>query len=67
MDEVVERAATALAVPAVGANRRMLGLALEPEDEFRAFAAEFAYEQAVRIRAPDVLAKVGRFSSKKAG
>ncbi|MCE0537833.1 enoyl-CoA hydratase/isomerase family protein [Kineosporia rhizophila] len=64
MDEAIARAVSRLAAPAVVANRRMLGLAIEPEDEFRLFMAEFAYEQAQRIHAPDVLAKVGRFAGK---
>ncbi|MGW3240118.1 (3,5-dihydroxyphenyl)acetyl-CoA 1,2-dioxygenase DpgC [Streptomyces sp. VN1] len=60
MDEAVERAAAALAAPAVAANRRMLALAEEPLDHFRTYLAEFAFAQADRAYAPDVLDKVER-------
>lgn len=60
MDAAVETAVQAFASPAVAANRRMLGAAEEPPELFRAYTAEFAYVQAVRMFAPDVLAKVAR-------
>lgn len=56
----VERAADALATPAVVDNRRMLVLAEEPVDSLRAYLAEFAVVQARRLYAEDVLAKVAR-------
>ncbi|MGW6285400.1 (3,5-dihydroxyphenyl)acetyl-CoA 1,2-dioxygenase DpgC [Streptomyces sp. NPDC055107] len=54
----VERAADALATPAVVDNRRMLVLAEEPVDSLRAYLAEFAVVQARRLYAEDVLTKV---------
>ncbi|RDD84647.1 (3,5-dihydroxyphenyl)acetyl-CoA 1,2-dioxygenase DpgC [Streptomyces parvulus] len=60
MDEAVERAVAALSAPAVAANRRMLALAEEPVDHFRTYIAEFAFAQADRAYAPDVLDKVER-------
>ncbi|MEV2248035.1 (3,5-dihydroxyphenyl)acetyl-CoA 1,2-dioxygenase DpgC [Streptomyces sp. NPDC049970] len=60
MDEAVERAVAALSAPAVAANRRMLALAEESLDHFRAYLAEFALAQAERAYAPDVLDKVER-------
>ncbi|MFE2855080.1 (3,5-dihydroxyphenyl)acetyl-CoA 1,2-dioxygenase DpgC [Streptomyces lavendulae] len=60
----VERAVGELAAPAVAANRRMLALAQEPLDVFRAHLAEFAVVQAARIHSPDVLAKVERRRSR---
>jgi (3,5-dihydroxyphenyl)acetyl-CoA 1,2-dioxygenase len=75
-DEVVDPAAVGdaaraaaerLAAPAVRANRRMLNLAEEPVDALRAYLAEFALEQALRLYSPDVLDKVARFSGSKDG
>lgn len=63
VDAAVEAAAARLASPAVVANRHMVNLAEEPLDRFRAYAAEFAIEQALRLYSPDVLDKVGRFSA----
>lgn len=60
MDAAVEAAVAELANPAVAANRRMLNLAEEPPELFRAYLAEFAYIQAVRLYSEDVLAKVDR-------
>lgn len=66
-DEVVDPSAVDMAVadqvgwlanPAVVANRRMLNLAVEPAEGFRAYMAEFAVQQALRAYSPDVLAKV---------
>ncbi|MFJ8434743.1 (3,5-dihydroxyphenyl)acetyl-CoA 1,2-dioxygenase DpgC [Kitasatospora sp. NPDC094019] len=59
MDEAVERAVRELGAPAVAANRRMLNLAEEPLDLYRAYLAEFAVAQAARAYSQDVLAKVG--------
>ena len=61
MDEAVESAVRELDNPAVLANRGMLHLAEESPDQFRAYLAEFAYVQAVRMHSADVLGKVGRF------
>ncbi|MFH9262826.1 (3,5-dihydroxyphenyl)acetyl-CoA 1,2-dioxygenase DpgC [Streptomyces sp. NPDC017546] len=58
LDETVERAARELGAPAVAANRRMLNLAEEPLDHFRAYLAEFAVTQAARAYSADVLSKV---------
>lgn len=61
IDAAVERAAQRLQGPAVVPNRRMLNLAEEPVEQFRAYLAEFALQQALRIYAEDVIDKVGRF------
>ncbi|MFC6082151.1 (3,5-dihydroxyphenyl)acetyl-CoA 1,2-dioxygenase DpgC [Sphaerisporangium aureirubrum] len=70
VDEVVEpaevgaaaeRAAEALKGPAVVPNRRMLNLAEEPVEAFRAYMAEFALQQVLRLYAEDVIEKAGRF------
>ncbi|MGP4000500.1 (3,5-dihydroxyphenyl)acetyl-CoA 1,2-dioxygenase DpgC [Streptomyces sp. 8N706] len=55
-------AAERLASPAVAVNRRMIDLAEEPPDRFRAYAADFAFAQALRLHSADVLTKVSRFS-----
>ncbi|WP_030954044.1 (3,5-dihydroxyphenyl)acetyl-CoA 1,2-dioxygenase DpgC [Streptomyces sp. NRRL S-481] len=47
--------------PAVVANRRMLGLAEEPPTVLRAYLAEFALHQGLRLYAPDVLEKTTKF------
>ncbi len=60
VDAAVEAAVVRLDNPAVAANRRMLNLADEPRDAFRAYLAEFAAEQALRLYGTDVLDKVGR-------
>jgi thioesterase DpgC len=56
-------AAERLASPAVAVNRRMVNLAEEPPDAFRAYASEFALVQALRLHSADVLDKVHRFST----
>jgi len=75
IDEVVEPAEVNAAVeaavewlsgPAVIANRRMLNLADEPDEQFRAYLAEFAVQQALRLHSADVIGKVGRFSAVRA-
>ncbi|WP_217552093.1 (3,5-dihydroxyphenyl)acetyl-CoA 1,2-dioxygenase DpgC [Streptomyces sp. GbtcB6] len=63
MDAAVERGLDRLDGEAVLANRRMLNLAEEPEDGFRAYMAEFALQQALRIYGEDVIGKVGRFAA----
>ncbi|MEU8180222.1 (3,5-dihydroxyphenyl)acetyl-CoA 1,2-dioxygenase DpgC [Micromonospora sp. NPDC049044] len=67
MDEAVRVAAAKLASPAVVANRHMISIAEEPVDVFRAYAAEFALEQALRLYSDDVIGKVGRFSAGTSG
>ncbi|GLW34677.1 (3,5-dihydroxyphenyl)acetyl-CoA 1,2-dioxygenase DpgC [Actinoplanes regularis] len=64
LDDAVERAVARISGDAVVANRRMLNVAEEPLDEFRAYMAEFALEQALRIHAGDVIDKVGRFAGR---
>jgi (3,5-dihydroxyphenyl)acetyl-CoA 1,2-dioxygenase len=75
MDEVVEpeeleaaaeRAVESLRGPATVANRRMLNLAEESEDEFRVYMAEFAVQQALRLFADDVAGKAAGFASRSA-
>jgi thioesterase DpgC len=61
LDEAVERALDRLQSPAVTGNRRMLNLADEPLPEFRAYMAEFAVVQALRLYSADVVDKAGRF------
>ncbi|WP_399933946.1 (3,5-dihydroxyphenyl)acetyl-CoA 1,2-dioxygenase DpgC [Streptomyces kanamyceticus] len=63
MDAAVERSLARLDGAAVLANRRMLNLAEEPPDAFRAYVAEFALQQALRIYGQDVIDKVGRFGA----
>ncbi|MEU9048129.1 MULTISPECIES: (3,5-dihydroxyphenyl)acetyl-CoA 1,2-dioxygenase DpgC [unclassified Kitasatospora] len=67
LDRAVERALELLRDPAVTANRRMVNLALEPTDGFRAYMAEFAVQQALRVHAADVLDKAGRFTARPPG
>jgi thioesterase DpgC len=63
MDAAVERSLARLDGAAVLANRRMLNLAEEPPDAFRAYMAEFALQQALRLYSEDVIDKVGRFGA----
>jgi len=60
MDAAIDAAARRLDSPAVIANRKMLRLAEEPLDAFRAYMAEFTLEQARRMYSEDVLQKVGK-------
>ncbi|WP_024803236.1 (3,5-dihydroxyphenyl)acetyl-CoA 1,2-dioxygenase DpgC [Nocardia sp. BMG51109] len=62
MDGEIDAAARRLAADAVVANKHMLVAAEEPQDVFRCYLAEFAYQQALRCYGADVLAKVSRFS-----
>nr|AGS49766.1 hypothetical protein [uncultured bacterium esnapd15] len=66
MDEAVERCLARLSGDAVVTNRRMINVAEEPLDELRAYMAEFALEQALRIHADDVIDKVSRFAERPA-
>ena len=66
MDTALALATAALAAPAVEPNRRVLHAAEEPPEQLRGYLAEFAVEQAFRLYAPDVLGKVGRYSSSRA-
>ncbi|MER5883120.1 (3,5-dihydroxyphenyl)acetyl-CoA 1,2-dioxygenase DpgC [Streptomyces sp. NPDC001941] len=63
MDRAVDAAAERLDSPAVVTNRRMLRLAEEPQDAFRAYMAQFAVQQALRLYSEDVIRKVTRFST----
>ncbi|MEV4442607.1 (3,5-dihydroxyphenyl)acetyl-CoA 1,2-dioxygenase DpgC [Streptomyces sp. NPDC049577] len=65
--EAVEEAVRLLDNPAVAANRAMLNLAEEPPGVFRAYLAEFAFVQAHRLYAPDVLAKAAARRSARTG
>ncbi|MGY0055415.1 (3,5-dihydroxyphenyl)acetyl-CoA 1,2-dioxygenase DpgC [Streptomyces sp. LZ34] len=60
LDAAVEAAVRDFDNPAVAANRAMLGLAEEPLEHFRAYMAEFAFTQAVRLYDRDVIDKVER-------
>lgn len=63
MDEAIEKSLDRLMAQAVLANRRMLNLADEPQEEFRLYMAEFAVQQALRLYSEDVLGKVSRFTA----
>ncbi|MFF8960933.1 (3,5-dihydroxyphenyl)acetyl-CoA 1,2-dioxygenase DpgC [Streptomyces sp. NPDC014894] len=63
MDAAVERGLRRLDGEAVVTNRRMLNLAEEPPDAFRAYLAEFALQQALRIYGEDVIHKAGHFAA----
>ncbi|MEU6066697.1 (3,5-dihydroxyphenyl)acetyl-CoA 1,2-dioxygenase DpgC [Streptomyces sp. NPDC047082] len=63
LDAAVERSLARLDGDAVLANRRMLNLAEEPEGAFRAYLAEFALQQALRLYGEDVVDKAGRFAA----
>lgn len=65
MDAAVDHGVDMLDSPAVVANRRMLNLAEEPVDSFRAYMVEFAMAQALRLHSKDVLHKVHRFSDRR--
>lgn len=54
----VAAVAAALAEPAVAANKQMLALGIEPEDELAAYLAAFAVVQAERMHADDVRRKL---------
>ncbi|MGA4846160.1 (3,5-dihydroxyphenyl)acetyl-CoA 1,2-dioxygenase DpgC [Streptomyces sp. G5(2025)] len=61
LDTAVAAAAEELSAPAVVANRTMIGLAEEPLPVLRAYLAEFALQQGLRLYAPDVLEKTSKF------
>lgn len=58
VDAHVASVASALAEPAVAANKQMLALGIEPEDELAAYLAAFAVVQAERMHADDVRRKL---------
>lgn len=58
MDTSVGSAAGRLANPAVTANRNMMHLAEEPEDQFRDYMAAYALEQVHRLYSPDLIANL---------
>ncbi|MGW2176419.1 (3,5-dihydroxyphenyl)acetyl-CoA 1,2-dioxygenase DpgC [Streptomyces sp. NPDC001705] len=64
IDAAVDRAAELLRAPAAVPNRSMLNLAEEPPDVFRAYVAEFALRQALRLHAEDVRDKAARFGGR---
>jgi thioesterase DpgC len=64
LDMAIERSVARLQCPGVIANRRILNLAEEPQEDFRRYMAEFALQQALRLYDEDVLEKVGRFGSR---
>jgi thioesterase DpgC len=63
LDAAVGPAVDRLRGQAVVANRRMLLAAEEPVDAVRAYLAEFAVQQALRLYGDDVIGKVGRFTT----
>lgn len=63
----IDRSVRRLSSPAVIANRHMLNLAEEPPDEFRAYMAEFALQQALRMYSTDVIGKAARFGAARSG
>ncbi|MFB8240442.1 (3,5-dihydroxyphenyl)acetyl-CoA 1,2-dioxygenase DpgC [Kitasatospora purpeofusca] len=64
MDAAVRAAVAELAAPAVVANRAMLNLAEEPPEVFRAYMAEFALQQGLRLYAKDVMDKTTKFGAR---
>jgi (3,5-dihydroxyphenyl)acetyl-CoA 1,2-dioxygenase len=66
LDRAVPQCVERLRGGAVAANRRMLVTAEEPPDVFRAYMAEFALQQALRLYSSDVIDKVGRFAASPA-
>lgn len=62
MDRAVATAAERLDSAAVVTNRRMLRLSEEPPEALRAYLAQFAMQQALRLYSEDVIGKVTRFS-----
>ncbi|MEV6350163.1 (3,5-dihydroxyphenyl)acetyl-CoA 1,2-dioxygenase DpgC [Actinoplanes sp. NPDC051851] len=66
MDAAIERALAGLDGEAVVANRAMLAAGEERVDDLRAYLAEFALCQAMRVYGADVLAKVNRFAGRPA-
>ncbi|WP_082898455.1 enoyl-CoA hydratase/isomerase family protein [Sphingomonas sanguinis] len=58
MDGSVEAAIEQLSGAAAAANRHMLNIADEPEDELLSYLAEFCLVQAERVLSEDVIAKV---------
>ncbi|SDS87982.1 3,5-dihydroxyphenylacetyl-CoA monooxygenase [Streptomyces sp. TLI_053] len=64
MDAAVGAAVAELAAPAVVANRAMLNLAEEPPEVFRAYMAEFALQQGLRLYAKDVMEKTTKFGAR---
>jgi thioesterase DpgC len=65
LDQAVEESLNRLRGPAVVANRHMLNLAEESPEAFRAYMAEFALQQALRLYSADVIDKASRFSAPK--
>jgi thioesterase DpgC len=64
LDAAVERSLDRMTGEAVVANRRMINGAEESPDDLRAYLAEFALQQALRIHGSDVIDKVGRFAGR---
>lgn len=60
MEQTIALRADQFDNPAVITNRRMLRLAREPDDRFRAYMAEFALAQSERMYSADVLNKVAQ-------
>ncbi|MBZ4322056.1 enoyl-CoA hydratase/isomerase family protein [Streptomyces sp. SCA2-4] len=65
LDAAAARAVARLDDRAVAANRRMLWLAEEPVGAFRAYMAEYALEQALRLHSEDVAGRVARFGDRR--
>jgi thioesterase DpgC len=66
VDDAIARSTGRLQSPAVIANRHMINMAEESPDEFRAYMAEFAIQQSLRLYSDDVIGKVGRFQARRA-
>ncbi|MFI9832564.1 (3,5-dihydroxyphenyl)acetyl-CoA 1,2-dioxygenase DpgC [Streptomyces sp. NPDC051913] len=66
LDDAIERSLARFDGEAVLANRRMLNLAEEPAEAFRAYMAEFTLQQALRLYGEDVIHKVGKFAARSA-
>lgn len=62
--QALAEAVTLMAAPAVPANKRMLVQAKEPLAAFQAYMQAFCQEQVIRMYAPDVKQKTGKFASR---
>ncbi|MEO3874991.1 (3,5-dihydroxyphenyl)acetyl-CoA 1,2-dioxygenase DpgC [Nonomuraea sp. B12E4] len=65
LDDLLARSVERLRGDSVAANRRLLNLVEEPVDQLRAYLAEFAYQQALRMHSNDVIGKVAAFSDRR--
>jgi thioesterase DpgC len=65
VDAAIQRSVESLGSPAAVVNRHMCNLYEEPPDVLRAYLAEFALRQALRLYSDDVIRKAGTFGGTK--